>query len=264
VRCEHVACGAKTRIRLPAAVPLRAVRRVVCDGCHQAFDCRRVEEVAAEPRGGAARAGATVGDALRSPPGRLWAWISVPLAALAVLALLTVLVGDDGDADGGPPAPAATAPGSDAAPGSGTPVRERGYTAMIPPGWSRSTPPEDASFAAEAEDGSADATLWVSRDPSLSLGEFEATSLAQLRAAAGSARVLERTGGPSEDSTVVRLRADAPAGEGESIAYEVTLRASGPLRYYLATSVEHDASPQARLGAARLHETFSPEPTADG
>jgi hypothetical protein len=258
VRCEHEACGAETRIRLPAAVPLRAVRRIVCDGCQEPFDCRRVEEVGGVRRGGAARAGATVRDALRSRPGRLWAWISVPIAALAVLALLTVLVGGDGDADGGPPAPPATAPAS------GTPVSERDYTVTIPPGWARSTPPEDASFAAEARDGTADATLWVSRDPSLSLDQFEATSVAQLRAAAGNATVLERAGGPSEDSTVVRLRADAPAGEGRSIAYEVTLRASGPLRYYLATSVEPDASPQARLGAARLHESFAPAAKSGG
>ena len=264
MRCEHDACGAQTLIRLPTALPLRAVRTVVCDGCRQPFACRRVEEVEEGPRGGGARAGATVGGALRRPPGRLWAWISVPIAALGVLALLTVLVGGDGDADDGPPAPAATAPGSDVAPASGTPVRERGYAVTIPPGWRRSAPPEEASFAAEARDGSADATLWVSRDPGLSLGEFEAASLAQLRSAAGNARVLERAGGPSEDSTVVRLRADAPAGEGESIAYEVTLRASGALRYYLATSVEPDASQRARLGAARLHESFAPEPAAGG
>ena len=51
---------------------------------------------------------------------------------------------------------------------------------------------------------------------------------------------------PTPEGTVVVLAADAPAGEP---TYEVTLRAAGPYRYYLATSVEPDASAAAVEGA---------------
>ena len=39
VRARHDACGESTRVRVPPALPARAVRRVVCDSCHQPFEC---------------------------------------------------------------------------------------------------------------------------------------------------------------------------------------------------------------------------------
>ena len=89
-------------------------------------------------------------------------------------------------------------------------------------------------------------TLWVERDAGLSFQEFEARSLDQLEALAGSARVVERVAAPTPEGTVVRLAADAPPN---SPAYEVTLRAAGPYRYYLATTVQPDASKGAVDGA---------------
>ena len=44
----------------------------------------------------------------------------------------------------------------------------------------------------------------------------------------------------------MRLAADAPPG---APAYEVTLRASGPYRYYLATTVQPDAPSEAESTA---------------
>ena len=41
--------------------------------------------------------------------------------------------------------------------------------------------------------------------------------------------------------------------------YEVTLRAAGPYRYYLATSVQPDASATAVDGADLIEGTFTPE-----
>ena len=60
------------------------------------------------------------------------------------------------------------------------------------------------------------------------------------------------------------LAADAPPG---SPAYEVTLRTSGPYRYYLATTVQPDASEDAVDGAKLIHGSFVPagaEPARGG
>ena len=62
--------------------------------------------------------------------------------------------------------------------------------------------------------------------------------MAQLEALAGSANIVERVPAPTEEGTIVRLAADAPAGQP---SYAVTLRVAGPYRYYLATTVQPDA-----------------------
>ena len=77
----------------------------------------------------------------------------------------------------------------------------------------------------------------------------------QLEALAGSARVVERVAAPTPEATVVRLAADAPAG---SPAYEVTLRASGPYLYYLATTVQPDAGDAGVAGAKLIRGSFVP------
>jgi hypothetical protein len=61
---------------------------------------------------------------------------------------------------------------------------------------------------------------------------------------------------PTPAATIVRLAADAPAGEP---TYEVTLRAAGPYRYYLATSVQPAAGEQATAGAELIRGSFTPE-----
>lgn len=37
VRCSHTTCGTETRVRLPQALPERAIHRVVCDSCSEPF-----------------------------------------------------------------------------------------------------------------------------------------------------------------------------------------------------------------------------------
>src|SRR5438094_9031100 len=39
VRCPHEACGADTRVRVPRVLAASTVRRVVCDGCRDRFEC---------------------------------------------------------------------------------------------------------------------------------------------------------------------------------------------------------------------------------
>jgi hypothetical protein len=74
-----------------------------------------------------------------------------------------------------------------------------------------------------------------------------------------SAAVVERIAAPTPEATVVRLAAVAPPGQPE---FEVSLRASGPYRYYLATTVQPDASREAIEGAELVHGSFTPEAAA--
>jgi hypothetical protein len=197
--------------------------------------------------------------ALHRPTNRSWAWASIPLAAILVIAALALI-------QSGPQEPLVERQATSGGGGRGSTagaarlVRAPGFSLAIPPGWERTNPPGGASFTAVSTDGKADATLWVERDRDLTLSEFEAQSLAQLREVAGSARVENRVTAPTQAGTVIRLRADAPAGELGTVPYEVTLRAVGPYRYYLATSVQPDASRQARRGVALIHGSFVPEP----
>jgi hypothetical protein len=78
----------------------------------------------------------------------------------------------------------------------------------------------------------------------------------QLEALGGSASVVERVPGPTPESTTVRLAAEAPPGEP---TLEATLRAAGPYRYYLATTVFPDASAKAAKGVELIVGSFVPE-----
>jgi len=129
------------------------------------------------------------------------------------------------------------------------------YTLALPAGWERVDPPTGATFAAKAMAGGASATLWISEDRKLDFPTFVAQSMTQLETLAGSAHVVERVPAATADDTIVRLAADAPAGQP---SYEVTLRISGPYRYYLASSVDPDAPAEVRKGAALVTESFTP------
>src|SRR5688572_3475594 len=72
VRSHHAACGGDTRVRLPRAVPARAVRRVVCGGCAQAYEPEQVEDV-------------PVAAPAASPRSIPWRWLTLPVAAAAVV-----------------------------------------------------------------------------------------------------------------------------------------------------------------------------------
>jgi hypothetical protein len=254
VRCRHDACGTSTRVRVPRALPVGAVRRVVCDGCRERFACEGVDDVEV---------------AASTPGGRLWKYLSIPVAAAAVILILILVQGSDGGqqeqpAPAPPPAPAAVdSGGGGAAQGSGSSqgaelVKGASFTLALPNGWARTEATNGATFAASAPDGGAEATLWVQRHPSLDFPQFEAQSLAQLRQAAGSAQVTDRTTAPTPDGTIVTLAADPPAG---APTYEVTLRLAGPYRYYLATTVESGASRDAADGAELIHSSFVPVAT---
>lgn len=270
VGADHGACGARTRVRVPACLPPVAVRRVVCHSCARPFEAEAVE---LEAHSGAR--GAFVGEALgrislpswlRRPPGRVWRWVSVPLAGAAVVAGLIAIQGP------GEPVPPSEEVASRAAGGAGAAretgrkadeearlFRESSFSLAVPAGWRRTNAAGGATFVASSADGEADASLWVERDPSLSFAEFEARSLEQLGSLAGSAHVVERVPAPTADETVVRLAADAPP---DSPAYEVTLRASGPYRYYLSTTVQPDAGDAATAAAALVHGSFVPHGAA--
>jgi hypothetical protein len=260
VRCRHDACGTATRVRVPQALPARAVRRVVCEGCSQSFECDGADDagVVAQAEGD------------RSPrQSAVWKYLSLPLAAAAVIGILVLVQGGGGgESDQQAAAPAAT-PGPDQTAGSRSGgvskpegsaelIKGSSYTLALPDGWAQAQPENGATFAAAAQGGGAEATLWVTRDPSLSFPEFESRSLTQLRQTAGSAEVTDRTAAPTAAGTIVTLAANPPEGGPD---YEVTLRVAGPYRYYLATTVEPDASQTATEGAELIRSSFVPVAT---
>lgn len=259
VSARHDACGAETRVRLPESVPARAVRRLRCSGCEQEFDAAEVSE--------ARRSRSPKLD----PQGRGWKLASIPIAAVAVIAALIALQGGGDEPSVAPIAPsqAGETPAADSAQGSGQAtagaskpskhtklVRGSSYSLALPAGWERVAPPGGATFAAISADGDADATLWVDEDPKLDFPRFVDQSLEQLQGLAGSARIVGRVPAPTPEGTIVQLAADAPEGQP---SYEVTLRASGPYRYYLATSVQPGSSVKTAHDAELIAGSFTPE-----
>jgi hypothetical protein len=79
---RHPDCGATTRVRIPRVVGADAVRRVVCERCHETFEV-------AEPQGG--RIG--VPGWLSDPDSPAWRYLSIPVAAAAVVGALVLLQG---------------------------------------------------------------------------------------------------------------------------------------------------------------------------
>ncbi len=208
------------------------------------------------------------------PDSRTWRLLSIPIAAILVVAGLLLLRDSDSQpAPVAPPPPAeqAASPTEPAAPadsndepaaaqGQGSKktkfVHESSFSLALPEGWERVDPPAGATFAAVAADGGADATLWITQDPKLEFPTFVKQSLAQLETLAGSARIVERVPGPTPESSVVTLAADAPAGQP---TYEATLRVAGPYRYYLATSVQPDAATETADGVELITGSLTPE-----
>ena len=211
-----------------------------------------------------------------NPDSRSWKLGSIGIAAVLVLAILLALNGgDDQPAPALPPPPAAeqgavteapaaadtgdrSASGSAAAQGSKKTkfVHESSFSLALPKGWERVDPPAGATFAAVAADGGADATLWITQDPKLEFPTFIKQSLAQLETLAGSARIVERVPAPTAEGTIVRIAADAPAGQP---TYEATLRVAGPYRYYLATTVQPDTSAETADGVELITGSLTPE-----
>jgi hypothetical protein len=269
VRCRHDACGTATRVRVPRALPALAVRRVVCEQCHQPFKCEDALDAGVVKAGAARRPGAAR-RWLSDPESHAWRYLSIPVAAAAVIVALILIQGSGGSDQPSSSTPAASEPapsgsntaggagGSGAGQGGAEVVKGSSYTLAMPPAWSQTTSENGATFAAAADGGGATATLWIQRDSSLSFPQFEAQSLATLRGLAGNAHVADRTAAATADGTIVTLAADAPQG---APAYEATLRVAGPYRYYLATTVDPDASRTAVDGAELIRNSFVPVAT---
>jgi hypothetical protein len=259
VRCEHDACGAATRVRLPRVLHAKAVRRVVCEGCREPFECDDVLDLGvAWP----ARPSRTQVSGRRfSPEGRAWRYLSVPVAAAAVVGAMALIQGWGEPArHSGSSAASASAESAALEPpfksGADSYVVDESIFALaLPPEWQRTDPPSGATFAAAPTRGGAEVTLWILSGPKLDFAAFESRSLAQLEALAGSAQVADRVTAPTDEGTVVTLAANSRPGEP---AYEVTLRVAGAYRYFLATTVEPDAPREAVDGAELIHNSFVP------
>jgi hypothetical protein len=137
-------------------------------------------------------------------------------------------------------------------------VQERGFSIALPDGWHRAKPPEGASFSARAGDGLGEATLWVDRDPKLDFDTFIDQSLAGLEQLGENATVSDRVEGSSLETSIAELKADVPLDGGLAGPYRVTLRAAGPYRYYLATSIGAGAPPRLLADAELLSASFRP------
>jgi hypothetical protein len=207
---------------------------------------------------------------LSNPESHAWRYLSIPVAA-AIVVVALILIQGSGNSDRNSASPAGSSvngpsakggaaaggavPAGQAAHGAKV-IKGSSYTLALPSGWSRVEPKNGATFAAAVDGGGADATLWIRRDPHLGFPQFESRSLAQLHALAGSAHVVNRVAAPTAEATVVTLAADSPPGQP---AYAVTLRVAGPYRYYLATTVDPDASRAAVDGADLIHNSFVPQ-----
>ena len=274
VEATHAQCAGRTRVALPAAVPTRAVRRVVCDHCERAYEPAKVIEVRRRlPRVSLPKIAVP---APRLPSSVDPRWVTLPIAALAVFGVLS-LVSASGDEAPSPDANPASITTAEKAPGAAKPaakakgsgtakaavpsdaqlVSESSFSLALPAGWDRVNPAAGATFAAVSADGTADATLWIQNDPKLDMATFEADSLKQLETLAGSARVVEREIGPTVDSSSITLAPEgAPAG---APTYEVVLRGSGDNWYYLATTYQPSAPAEAISGVELIQGSFAPQ-----
>jgi hypothetical protein len=202
-------------------------------------------------------------------------WLTLPVAAIAVFAILSLFNGDDAPAPEAAATAAAVKPDKAPAgakgdvkaskgnrvekvpvPADAQLVAESTFSLALPAGWDRVKPAAGATFAAISSDGTADATLWIQEDPKLDFATFEATSLQQLETLAGSATVVERSVGPSvEASSITLAPKNVPEG---SPSYEVVLRASGDNWYYLATTHQAGAPADAIQGVDLIQGSFLP------
>ncbi len=199
---------------------------------------------------------ADVFDALRHRP---WGLPAAGIGLAAVIVAVVLLIGG-GDSDTGTET---VAPLSEAAPPSviNDPqfIEERGFSIALPDTWKRTKPPEGSSFAAVSDDGLGEATLWVDRDRKLSFDDFVDQSLAGLDGLGDNARVTDRVEGPTLETSIAVLEADVPVDGAVAGPYRVTLRAAGPYRYYLATSIGAGAPPRLIADAELLSTSFRPQ-----
>ena len=89
-------------MRIPFALSAEAVRRVVCEGCGQVYEADGVvDETATEAPPVAAGAPPSVAEPassrvpgwLSNPDSRVWRYLSIPVAAAAVIGALALIQG---------------------------------------------------------------------------------------------------------------------------------------------------------------------------
>jgi hypothetical protein len=189
---------------------------------------------------------------------RMWAWASVPLALLGVIAGLA-LIQDGSSGQVGAAEPSA----AEQAASEATFISEPGYSLALPTGWEQTTAPEGATFRAESVDGMADATLWIEKNPNLGFKQFERRSLTQLTELSPDAKVVDRVEGPTIETTISELRAE-PMTNGVAAPYRVTLRGAGPYRLYFATAEQPAAKPKLRGDIELMHGSLRPDVALEG
>ncbi len=190
---------------------------------------------------------------------RLWAWASLPLALLGVVAGLALI---QGDSDAGAAATTATAD-SEALSRDAKFISEPGYSLALPAGWKQTNAPDGATFKALSRDGLAEATLWIEKDPTLSFKQFERRSLAQLTALSPDAEIVDRVDGPTIETTITEMRAEPITG-GAAAPYRVTLRGAGPYRLYFATAEQPGARAKLRGDIELMHGSLRPDVALQG
>ena len=284
VEATHAGCVARTRVSLPAALPVRAVRRIFCEHCEQLCEAAAVSEVrpglgerlrslipslpalslpsASVPLGGAVPGRPALAHAPRRRDRRLRGPEPSEGRRRPGARADVDRRGREGGQGSRPREgrregrKGATAPAKAAVPADAQLVSESTFSLALPPGWDRVNPAAGATFAAVSSDGTADATLWIQDDPKLDFATFEASSLQQLETLAGSARVVERNVGPSVQASSITL---APKNVPEGApTYEVVLRGSGDNWYYLATTHQASAPADAIAGVDLIQGSFLP------
>jgi hypothetical protein len=262
VASRHDACAGDTRVRLPAPVPSRAVRRVVCARCSEPYEPGHVDDLGIEGLSSRRLS-------LPPLPQPDWRWVSLPAAAAAVVVGLVLIQGDDEQDAAAPEAAFVRPAGSEQSgrgdggaarpkvPGDARLVDESTFQLALPAGWTETAPSGGATFAAAAPDGDADVMLWIERDPKLNFATFEARSLAQLESLAGSAGSVERNLGPTPATTTSLLAPTSAPPDAPN--YEVLI-SGGPndYWYYLATTSQPGAPNEALDGVKLVQGSFTP------
>lgn len=189
------------------------------------------------------------GDLLDAARGR--AATSAALIAAIAAAVLFLFQGPAGGAgqSAGPLQPSSHA----------TLVEAPGYSLSLPPGWAATAAPAGAVFTASSADGMAETTLWMERARDLDFDSFVTQSLDGLEALGEDARVTDRVYGRTLETSTADLRADVPLDGTAPSPYHVTLRAAGPYRYYLATSIDPRAPASLLADAERLGSSLRSE-----
>ena len=184
--------------------------------------------------------------------------IVLPTLGCAVIVALILLSG----LGGSPRSDATASPAAE--PATPTLVSERGFSLSLPAGWTRTEAPDGAIFSATSADGNAQSTLWAERKPDLSFSSYVANSLHGLQTLGTGAAITDRVEGHTLETSSAELRAEVPLDGMAPGPYRVFLRAAGPYRYYLATSVAPGSPPSVLADAELLGTSLRPEVPAAG